>query len=229
MGLCKVLKMGSIPTALTTSTTGLTEAMDEMRGALQNAAETFSDFKAGFAQNGNMRKSFLRLEEAVGGFAQQTDAATGMLRDAVSDATDTLLGTANSVSLACDSIAKVGDQIATAWHNIDRSIALLLAGNTAHAARMDAIGLSLGEIVKTTSRNQQEWSDAILPTIRAMTETAGKLEISIAPLNTRTEAFAEATEQVERAIAESSESQQAFIAKTSAVLTAGGVIHRWND
>ncbi len=240
-----VVKMESIPAALTSSTTGLSDATDEMRGALKNATETFTDFKAGFAQNGAMRKSFLRLEESVGGFSQQTEVSTGILREAVSGAASVLHGAANSVKLAGDSIASVGGKIASAGEGIERSVAQLLAGNTAHAAKMDALIRALGGIVETTNRYQREWNEAILPAIRAMTETAGRLETSVGPLNTRTEAFVKAADQMEKsaaqlvasgeaqvqqfgsaagkmekAIAESGANQQTFIAKATADLTA---------
>ena len=197
-----VAKMEGIPDALASATSGLADAATETRVALQSAAETFTDFQAGFAEGGAVRESVQRLAGTVVGFARQTEAATGTLRDAVSSATGALLGAANSVTQTGDSIATVGGVVATAGQNIEQCVAQLLAGNTAHAVKMDALVLSLGGIVETTSRNQGEWSEAISRAIRAMTESAGKLENSVGPLNNRTEALVKAAEQIEKATAQ---------------------------
>lgn len=242
-----VEKMGTFPKALTTSTAGLTDATAEMRDALGNAATTFEEFKAGFSKNGNMRQILVRLEETVIAFAQQTKSASGMLSEGISGAASVLHGAANLMKQAGDSIAGVGGKVATAGESIERSVAQLLAGNTAHAAKMDVLIQSLSGIVETTNRNQREWNEAILPAIRAMTETAGRLETSVVPLNARTDAFVKAADQmeksaaqllasgeaqvqqfgtsagrIEKAIAESGANQQAFIAKTATELTAAG-------
>ena len=237
-------KMATFPESLTTSATGLTEATTEMRDAIQNAATTFDEFKAGFSQNGNMRKTLVRLEETVIAFAQQTEAASGVLREGISGAASVLHGAANSVKQAGDSIAGVGGKVATAGENIERSIAQLLAGNAAHCAKMDALIQSLGGIVETTNRNQAEWNGAILPAIRAMTEITGKLEASVGPLHNRTEALVKAGDQLERsatqlvasgvaqaqlfgdlvkkAIVENGANQETFLGKAAAELTAAG-------
>lgn len=197
-----VAKMEGIPGALTSATSVLADAATVTRVALHSAAETFADFQAGFVEGGAVRESLQRLEGSVAGFARQTEAATGTLRNAVSDATGALLGAADSVKQTGDSIASVGGVIATAGQNIEQCVAQFLAGNTAHAAKMDSLVLSLGGIVEATSRNQREWGEAISPAIRAMTESAGKLENSIGPLNNRTEALANAAEQIEKATAQ---------------------------
>lgn len=243
-----VEKMATFPKSLTTSTAGLTDATAEMRDALGNAATTFEEFKAGFSKNGNMRQSLLRLEETVIAFARHTELATGVLQDAISGSASVFHGAANSVKQAGDSIASVGGKVATAGESIERSVAQLLAGNTAHAAKMDTLIQKLGGIVETTNRNQREWSESILPVIHAMTETAGKLETSIGPLNVQTEALVKAGNQMEQSsaqlsaaaaaqlqqfgaflsekvgkvLAESAASQQEFVAKTAVELTAAG-------
>ena len=194
-----VAKMEGIPDALTSATNGLADAATETRVALQSAAATFADFQAGFAEGGVVRESVQRLAGTVIGFARLTEAATGTLRDAVSGATEALLGAADSVKQTGDSIASVGGMVATAGQNIERCVGQLLAGNTAHTAKMDALIVSLGGIVEATSRNQREWGETILPAIRAMTESALRLENSVGPLNNRTEALVNALEQIEKA------------------------------
>lgn len=235
-----VEKMGAFPNALTTSTTGLTNATGELRDALGNAATTFEEFKAGFSENGNMRQSLVRLDETVIAFAQQTEAASKMLSEGISGATSVLHGAANSMKQAGDSIATVGGKVVTAGESIEWSVAQLLDGNEAHTAKMDALIHALGGIVETTSLNQREWNSAILPAIHAMTETAGRLETSIRPLNAQTEVLIKAgnqmeqsaaqlqqfgaflSEKVEKIIEGSAASQQAFITTMATELTAAG-------
>jgi hypothetical protein len=197
-----VVKLEGIPHALTSATSGLAATADETRVALQTAAAMFSDFQAGFAEGGAVRVSLHRLEGTVSGFARQTEAATGTLRDAVSSATGALLGAANSVRQTGDSIAAVTGVIAAAGQNMEQFVAQILVGNTAHVEKMDALVLSIGRIVEATSRNQREWGEAISPAIRAMTESIGNLENSVDPLNKRTEALITAVEQIEKATAQ---------------------------
>lgn len=192
-------KMATFPKSLTASAGGLSEATTEMRDALGNAATTFEEFKAGFSETGDVRKSLVRLESSVIAFAQHTELATGVLRDAVSGAASILHGTANSVKQTGDSIGSVGGKLAAASENMERNIAQFLTGNTAHAAKMDALIQALGGIVETTNRNQREWSEAIVPTIRAVTEIAGRLEASMSPLNAQTDALVKAGNQMEQA------------------------------
>ena len=197
-----LVKVEGIPHALTSATSGLAATADETRVALQSAAAMFSDFQAGFAEGGAIRESVQRLEGTVSGFARQTEAATGTLREAVSSATGALLGAANSVRQTGDSIAAIAGVVATAGQNIEQSVAQLLVGNTAHVEKMDALVLSIGRIVEATSRNQREWGEAISPAILAMTQSAGSLENSVSPLNHRTEVLLKAFEQIEKTTAQ---------------------------
>ena len=191
-----VEKMDAVPASLKTSTRGLSDATDEMRAALQNAAGTFSEFKAGFAKNGSIRQSLLQLEETVKGFGQYTHKIASSLQDAVSGATTALLGVANSLKQTGDSVARSGAVVATANQSIEQCVATIQAGNADHAAKMDRLIASLSGIVETTNRNHREWNVAILPAIRAMTDSASKLESSITPLTNSSEAVVLAAEQI---------------------------------
>lgn len=197
-----VATMDGIPGALTLATNGLADAGAETRLAMQSATATFADFQAGFAEGGTVRESLQRLEGTVGDFARRTEAATETLRDAVSGASGALLGAANSVRQTGDSIAAVGGVVASAGQNIEQCVAKILVGNTAHAEKMDALILAIGRIVEASGRSQREWGETISPAIRAMTESAGKLENSVGPLNNRTEALLNELEQIEKATAQ---------------------------
>lgn len=186
-----VVKMEGIPGALTSATSGLADAANETRVALNSAAAAFTEFHAGFAESGAVRESLLRLNATVIGFERQTEAVAGTLQEAVSGAT-------NAMKETGDAIAGVGGVVASAGQSIERCVAQLLAGNNAHAEKMDAVVLSIGRIVEATSRNQREWGEAILPAIRAMTESAGKLDNSMGPFSICAEALAKTVEQIEK-------------------------------
>lgn len=188
-----VRKIDAFPQELTTPISELKDATLEMRDTLKDASKTLDDFKGGFSKKGNMRDGLERLEGTVTAFADQTDLATGVLRDAVSGAVPVLQNAVNSMQHSGEAIASVSDKVVDAGLMIEQSVAKLLEGNKVQAEKLESLVGILCTISETIDRNQREWSATILPAIRAMTETAGKLDTSIVSLNMRTEALVEAS------------------------------------
>ena len=190
-----VAKLVDVPVAITSAATGIESAANETRAALHAAQATFAEFQTAFAPGGAVKDSLERVEGVVANFGRQTESAAGNLREAVSGAATALAGTAGAVRQA-------GDSIAATVQGLAQGNAQLLAGNGTHLTKMEALVGSLGGTVDAASRNQREWSEAISPAIRAMAESAARMEQSVALLNHRTDVLANTAEQIEKSTAQ---------------------------